>query len=113
LAERFWAIPVTASGRVDSPAGAFQISAAEPFPEPMMLRSWRPGDRWGSKRMKTLFQESRIPLWERRDWPVLESAGRIVWTRRFGHVAPDNSFRIIDLGQSLNPANSGYNEAST
>ena len=54
------------------------------------LRNWRPGDQYkpigrtSEERIKTLFQEARIPLWERRAWPVLEFNNRIVWSRRFG-----------------------------
>ena len=56
----------------------------------LQLRNWRPGDRYlrqGSKspeKIKELFQTFRIPLWERRNWPVLTQGGSIVWTRRFG-----------------------------
>ncbi len=53
------------------------------------LRNWRPGDRFrpGGRReakLKELFQQARIPAWERAGWPVLTSGNRIVWTRRFG-----------------------------
>jgi tRNA(Ile)-lysidine synthase len=54
------------------------------------LRNWMPGDRYqpvGSasvKKIKTLFQVARIPLWERRHWPVLVDGASIVWTRQFG-----------------------------
>ncbi len=57
------------------------------------LRNWRPGDRYrpvGESRernIKEFFQEVRIPLWERRDWPVLVLDGNIVWARRFGPAA--------------------------
>ena len=64
---------------------------------PLQLRNWRPGDsyhaagRSGAEKIKSLFQEYRVPLWERRTWPVItlpdavnQEAGRIVWTRRFG-----------------------------
>jgi tRNA(Ile)-lysidine synthase len=50
----------------------------------LMLRNWRPGDQTAGKKIKTLFQEHRIPLWERRTWPVVTSGNSIVWTRRFG-----------------------------
>ena len=59
------------------------------------IRNWRPGDRIqpigkaGEEKIKTLFQEERIPLWERRRWPVLVCGSAIVWTRRFG---PDARF---------------------
>jgi tRNA(Ile)-lysidine synthase len=54
------------------------------------LRNWRPGDRYqpvgrsAEEKIKTLFQEARIPLWERRYWPVLTDDSSIVWARRFG-----------------------------
>lgn len=57
------------------------------------LRNWRPGDRYqpvgspSEQKLRHLFQEFRVPLWERAQWPVLESAGRIVWSRRFGTAA--------------------------
>ena len=59
------------------------------------IRNWRPGDRIqplgkaGEEKIKTLFQEARIPLWERRHWPVLVCGSAVVWTRRFG---PDARF---------------------
>ncbi len=64
----------------------------------LFLRNWRPGDTFQSSRgqgrsgtekvstekIKTLFQEFRIPLWERRTWPVVTRGNSIIWTRRFG-----------------------------
>ena len=40
--------------------------------------------RSGEEKIKTFFQEARIPLWERRHWPVLTDGDSIVWSRRFG-----------------------------
>lgn len=60
---------------------------------PLELRNWQPGDQfqpWGTtgvEKIKTLFQQFRIPLWERRHWPVLTDGSSIVWTRRFGPAA--------------------------
>jgi tRNA(Ile)-lysidine synthase len=60
---------------------------------PLELRNWRPGDQYqpqgtaGPEKIKTLFQESRVPLWERRHWPVLTDGTSIVWARRFGPAA--------------------------
>lgn len=57
------------------------------------LRNWRPGDsyqpagRGRPEKLKTLFQQARIPLWERRNWPILAMGGQILWTRRFGPAA--------------------------
>lgn len=65
----------------------------------LVLRNWQPGDRLRptgpavepsaeEPKMKTLFQQSRIPLWERRNWPVIaDDRGTVVWTRRFGAAA--------------------------
>jgi tRNA(Ile)-lysidine synthase len=57
----------------------------------LRLRNWRPGDQYQphgrgtAEKIKTLFQEHRVPLWERRTWPVIvESGNAIVWSRRFG-----------------------------
>lgn len=55
-----------------------------------VLRNWRPGDsyqpvgRGSAEKVKTLFQEFRIPLWERRTWPVIAQGNSILWTRKFG-----------------------------
>ena len=64
----------------------------------LVLRNWRPGDRYlpvgrtAAEKIKTLFQESRVPLWERRNWPVIVQSGAcedsIVWARRFGAAGP-------------------------
>jgi tRNA(Ile)-lysidine synthase len=52
---------------------------------PLTLRSWRPGDSYrphGHRRvrkLKRLFLESRVPQGARATWPVLTSAGQLVW----------------------------------
>jgi tRNA(Ile)-lysidine synthase len=57
------------------------------------LRNWRPGDQYqpvgsaGQEKIKTLFQQARIPIWERGLWPILIDGACIVWTRRFGAAA--------------------------
>lgn len=59
---------------------------------PLILRSWRAGDRFHALgntnpvKLKELFQRRRIPAAERAWWPVLESAGKIVWVRGFTPV---------------------------
>lgn len=56
----------------------------------IVLRSWKPGDRYrplGSAeplKIKTLFQDNRIPLWERATWPIITIGNQIVWAREFG-----------------------------
>lgn len=65
----------------------------ERLPKPLMLRGWKPGDRFrpaGSARqvsLKELFQKYRTPSWERPHWPVLEGGRSIVWVWRFGPAA--------------------------
>jgi tRNA(Ile)-lysidine synthase len=57
------------------------------------LRNWRPGDRYrpvgrsAEEKIKLMFQEGRIPLWERRHWPIITYNGVILWTRQFGAAA--------------------------
>jgi tRNA(Ile)-lysidine synthetase-like protein len=57
------------------------------------LRTWRPGDQYRKvghtkpEKVKFFFQEARVPLWERRDWPIITYAGKILWARRFGAAA--------------------------
>jgi tRNA(Ile)-lysidine synthase len=78
------------------------------------LRNWRPGDRYqpvgrsAGEKIKTLFQEARIPLWERRYWPVLTDDSSIVWARRFGpaqrvavHAGTRVALAIRDAGGPL------------
>jgi tRNA(Ile)-lysidine synthase len=56
---------------------------------PLVLRSWRPGDRLRSlghrnaHKLKRLLNEKHISRWERNGWPVLTSGGVLVWARGF------------------------------
>jgi tRNA(Ile)-lysidine synthase len=60
---------------------------------PLEFRNWRPGDQyqpWGTagvEKIKTFFQKARIPIWERRNWPILLAGHSIVWARKFGPAA--------------------------
>jgi tRNA(Ile)-lysidine synthase len=57
------------------------------------VRNWRPGDRYqpvghsGAEKVKVLFHQARVPLWERRHWPVVTMGDAILWARRFGPAA--------------------------
>jgi tRNA(Ile)-lysidine synthase len=76
---------------------------------PLKLRNWRPGDQYqpmgipAAKKIKTLFQQARIPVWERAQWPVLTDAESIVWVRRFGTAAAVaagiGSSRLLAVGE--------------
>ena len=71
------------------------LDALDPahFTGPLVLRNWRPGDTLHvrgavhAEKIKTLFQDYRVPLWERRAWPVIAYGRSVVWTRRFGVAA--------------------------
>ncbi len=67
--------------------------AEEELPGTVTIRSWKPGDRYwparyrsggGPLKIKTLFQEERIPLWDRGTWPIITVGNRIIWARQFG-----------------------------
>src|SRR5258708_34380384 len=68
------------------------------------LRNWRPGDRYRGvgqskeQKIKFLFQEAKVPLWERWNWPIITYNESIVWIRRFGasaEFAAGPSTRIV------------------
>ena len=68
------------------------------------LRNWRPGDcfeiRSGRKsvKLKELFRRQRIGVASRRGWPVLVSAGEIVWVRGMpvaSSFAPGKNTRAV------------------
>jgi tRNA(Ile)-lysidine synthase len=85
---------------------------------PLWVRNWRPGDSYcrqgeaGAQKIKQLFQEFRVPLWERRTWPVIVSGdpqdetseSLVVWTRRFGtaeqFAAKEGSSRVLMIGET-------------
>jgi tRNA(Ile)-lysidine synthase len=62
-------------------------------PGALEVRNWRPGDQYqplghtGKVKIKSLFQDARIPLWERRHWPIVTSGDGILWARQFGPAA--------------------------
>jgi tRNA(Ile)-lysidine synthetase-like protein len=56
----------------------------------LYVRNWEPGDQLqrlghtGKEKVKSLFQEHRVLLWERRHWPVVVAGEEIAWVRRIG-----------------------------
>ncbi len=57
---------------------------------PLRVRAWQPGDCFQPEgrvepiAVKKLFQIARVPLWERRNWPIITDGVSIVWMHRFG-----------------------------
>ena len=132
-----WQVPAAVPGRSHAPGAAagIQIDLIEkPGTEPasgsvynsevdcvdghlvsggLVFRSWRPGDRYrpnghsNEAKIKTLFHQARIPVWERAQWPVLASGDSIVWTRGFGPAqavaagpASTRIFEIREVGRN-------------
>jgi len=60
----------------------------------LQVRNWRPGDeiiRTGHskpEKIKSLFQQFQVRLWERRHWPVGVAGDEVFWARGFGAAAP-------------------------
>ena len=56
---------------------------------PVVLRSWRPGDRLHAQghrnahKLKRLLSQKQVSRWERQGWPVLTSGGVVAWARGF------------------------------
>jgi tRNA(Ile)-lysidine synthetase-like protein len=54
---------------------------------PLILRNWRPGDayrprgRRQEQKLRRMFVARRVLSGERAVWPVLESAGQVIWAR--------------------------------
>jgi tRNA(Ile)-lysidine synthase len=57
---------------------------------PLASRGWQAADAYqpvghrGEVKLKTLLASAGVPCWDRARWPILLSAGRIAWCRRFG-----------------------------
>jgi tRNA(Ile)-lysidine synthase len=86
-------------------------------PPSLELRNWRPGDRYRrvgqshEQKIKLLFQEARVPLWERWNWPIITYNEAIVWIRRFGasaEFAAGPSTRVVLQVADSNTSDTGY-----
>ena len=62
-----------------------QALDADLLRSPLILRNWRPGDayrprgRQDERKLKQMLLAGRVPVSQRRTWPVLESSGHVVW----------------------------------
>ena len=93
---RNWSVSIDAPGEWCVPPGiTIRIAGYNrgSSGKSLILRNWRPGDAIrlaGSSeevKIKQLFQERRVPLWQRRNWPVLAQNGEIVWAGAFGGIS--------------------------
>ncbi len=96
-----------------TPAEAWFDAGSAHFP--WLVRTFRPGDRivpfgmTGSKKVKELFIDARIPLQERRGIPLVFSSGRLLWVcgmrvAEGARVAAGTTkvIRAAVIGRSLN-----------
>ncbi len=85
---RFKIIGAGALGKTYNEQGMAGLDPRK-LPGKLVLRNWRPGDRFqpmGSRKvrkLKELMAQRKIPVGQRKGWPVLESGGEIVWARGF------------------------------
>src|SRR5262249_23476079 len=79
--------------RVEDELDWLRLTREDSAPPSLELRYWRPGDQYRrvgeskEEKLKSLFQEARVPLWERPKWPIITYDGKIIWARRFGAAA--------------------------
>lgn len=101
-------IEVTIPGTYPAPDGASEIRL-EPcdnleleLPAPIVLRGWRPGDHYRpvgksrDQKLTKMFQNARVPSWERHFWPILECDGKILWARGFGAADEFAALRVSE-----------------
>lgn len=75
------------------------VLAAETLVAPLVVRSWRRGDRMaplglgGTRSLQDLFTDRRVPREQRRRIPVVESGGEVAWVPG---VATAERFRVTD-----------------
>ena len=68
---------------------SLELLRAELLPEQLIVRNWRPGDRFwpahtkSPKKIKELLQEHHVAQPQRRLWPVVICESEIIWMRGF------------------------------
>jgi len=82
-----------AGGDADASAGGAESFAVADDAWPLLLRGWLPGDRVrtpaGTRTLKRLFNDRRVPLGARARVPVLADArGRVLWVAGLQRGAP-------------------------
>lgn len=88
---RFKLVAVAAGERGYNNLRSVLDAAQAPFP--LLVRNWRPGDTYQPvgatrrKKLKTLFQQERVPVAERIRTPVVLCGEEIVWVPGFGVAA--------------------------
>jgi len=82
---RFRVIDWSAQGRDTSITGA--LLDRDRVGLPLVVRNWRPGDSMRPighqkpHKLSRMLNELGVSRWQKASWPVLDSAGKIAWTR--------------------------------
>jgi tRNA(Ile)-lysidine synthase len=85
--------PTQGCGTVVNELDWARFTSPDGAPSGLEVRNWRPGDQYQrvaqshKQKIKMLFQNARIPLWERQNWPIITYNGTIIWAREFGAAA--------------------------
>lgn len=73
------------------PGGCVRLKLSEAASStPLLLRGWRAGDHYQpaghsrDRKLKEMFQQARVPSWQRGFWPILCQGTEILWVRQFG-----------------------------
>lgn len=90
---------------------------------PLRVRVWQPGDCFQPKgraepvSVKKLFQIARVPLWERKNWPIITDGVNIVWMHRFGFdpkfAATRDTGNILRFEAQISPVGESNSSSST
>jgi tRNA(Ile)-lysidine synthase len=90
---------------------------------PLRVRAWQPGDRFQPaghsepQLIKKLFQIARIPLWQRKNWPIITDGVNVVWVYRFGTdakvVASGNTRNILRIDAQISGLDESIPSSST
>ncbi len=82
---KFSALPLSEAPDVAGSGGKTGLFDMDAVHFPLILRSFRPGDRFrplgmtGAKKVKKYFIDSKIPAWRRGRYPLLVSREEIIW----------------------------------
>jgi tRNA(Ile)-lysidine synthase len=112
LTFRFKIVGLEELGRAYNSLGMAGLDRLKLTAEPV-LRSWKAGDRFrppGSRKplkVKELFRLHKVPLKQRKTWPVLECGREIIWVRGFpasGSVAVTPETReVVVISEEVEP----------
>jgi len=97
-------IPVEWGGPTSDLVDRAELFATEGLVFPLVVRAREPGDRirlsYGTKRLKKLFAEARIPVARRDRTPVLvDGAGEVLWVPGLARAGPRAPGAMDDLLQ--------------